>query len=409
MNIEALAVTGLGVVSPIGSGRREFWQRLCQGESALKPKTLAFLDQPYLLAAVEEVEAKKFLAGAALRRIDRLSRMIGVAASMAFEDAELGEHYEKEQTGIVIGSAYGNIANTVEYLARVFEKGPAFASPMTFPNLVLNAPASYAAIHLESTGPNLSVTQGEVSGEQAIICACEMISKGQASAVLAGAGDELQEVIVDAYRSLKALSPAQGASSRVLPYDRGRDGIGLGEGSAVVAIETIEGARQRKAKIYAEIDYWNSFSIPAPLFDWPRRADDAIRRIKDLLAPSLLDEVDVVMASGNGSKSLDAFEVDLLSALFENSDRPRYLTTLKGAIGEFGSVGVLSMLSSALALRDDRVPPLPESSSPITGDSLCLVAGDAIATPVRRVLQISISRGGVIAMLSLRKSCVEGD
>ena len=403
-----IAVTGLGIVSAIGNGWREFWLQLCSGASALQLEERGAISGYFPLGRVGDFEPKKYIDSSVLRRMDRLSRMIGVAAKMASEDAALAAAVSEDQIGIVIGSALGNLAGTVEYLDRVFEKGPGLASPMMFPNLVLNAPASYAAINLGVTGANLSVTQGEVSGEQAILSACEMIAKGHASAVLAGAGDELADITIGAFQSLHAFSGQFKPWRGVRPYDGERDGIGLGEGAGVLTVEDGKIARQRKARVYAEIDYWNTFTIPAPQYDWPRSVEDAVRKLKSNLPASLLEDVDMIMGSGNGSQSLDQFEMNLLSKLFEGFDKERYLTSIKGALGEFGSTGALAAVASVASLVEDCVPPLPSLSSAMQSKYFRLVTPKTAKTKVNRVLQVSVSRGGVIGVLSMCKAQSEG-
>src|SRR5262249_61343996 len=193
-----IAVTGIGVVSPIGFGRQQFWQALCGGQSGLAPieRFPVPAGAPRLGAEVRDFPAREFIASTHLRRMDNVSRLLVAAARMALDDARLpAKLLVPERTGVVVGSVLGDISESVTYLQRVFTKGPSAASPMVFPNLVLNAPASYIAMELGTTGVNLTVSQGEISGESAILQACDALRAGRAEVMLAGGGDELDGIV----------------------------------------------------------------------------------------------------------------------------------------------------------------------------------------------------------------------
>src|SRR5216684_2958117 len=185
-------VTGIGIVSPIGVGRVQFWDALCAGKSGISalPNTGDAL--PHIAPRIAAFAPREFIRSPHLRRADKLSQTIVAAARMALTDAGLDAPApDAEHVGIVVGSAVGNISESVQYLRRLFTKGPALASPMMFPNLVMNAPASYAAMEIGCTGANFTVCQGETSGEQALALGCDLIRAGRAEVVLAGGGDEL--------------------------------------------------------------------------------------------------------------------------------------------------------------------------------------------------------------------------
>ena len=205
--------------------------------------------------------------------MDKLSRMVVAAARMALDDARVVlARVQPETVGVVIGSALGDISESAVQLERVFTKGPASASPMTFPNLVLNAPASYVAMEFGLTGVNLTVAQGETSGEQAIILGCDLVRAGRADVVLAGGGDELAAIVFEVYRRARALSSQRGGPEWSSPYDVGRNGIVLGEGAAILVLESPARARARGATILAEVEGYATFGVPAPPYDWPAEA-----------------------------------------------------------------------------------------------------------------------------------------
>jgi len=271
-NPAGVVVTGIGVVSPIGIGRAEFWSGLCAGASGVEPQERVpdSARLPTVAARARAFNAKDFIASVHLRRMDRFSRMIAAAGRMALDDAGIVLAREApERVGVIVGSALGDISESAVFLEKVFTKGPSAASPMLFPNLVLNAAASYASMELGVTGINLTVAQAEVSGEQAIIVAGEMLRSGRADVVLAGGGDELAPIVCDVYRRTTALSGQHGGAEWSSPYDAARNGIVLGEGAAMLVLESTDRARARGASVYAEIEADCGFSVPSPVYGWP--------------------------------------------------------------------------------------------------------------------------------------------
>jgi 3-oxoacyl-[acyl-carrier-protein] synthase II len=406
--IETVAVTGIGIVSPIGFGRQQFWMALCAGRSGIGPieRFPVANGAPQLAAEIRGFAAREFIASAHLRRMDGFSRMIVAASRMALDDARLAAgRVDPERAGVVIGSVLGDIVESATYLERVFAKGPAVASPMTFPNLVLNAAASYVSMELGLTGVNLTVSQGETSGEQAIALACDLVRAERADVVLAGGGDGLSPVVCEVYRRARALSAQHGGREWSSPYDVGRNGIILGEGAAMLVLESTARARARGAPIYAEIDGNAAFGVPAPPYDWPAQARAALPVLRHLVssgsnAPAA---VDLICAGANSSRRLDACELDVFSELFGKHADAMHLTSIKGAVGEFGAAGALTAAAAALALHTQTVPPLCHLETPESGVPFRFAA-QAEARPINRALLCGFAHGGAGAALVLHRA-----
>ncbi|HXQ23024.1 MAG TPA: beta-ketoacyl synthase N-terminal-like domain-containing protein [Candidatus Acidoferrales bacterium] len=401
--LRPVAVTGLGVVSPLGVGRVQFWDALCAGRSGIAPLPDA-AGVPHVAARILNFSPREFITSGHLRRADALSRTIVAASRMALADAKLGAAMPaSERIGVVVGSELGNISESVQYLDRLFAKGPALASPLMFPNLVLNAPASYVAMEMGCTGANLTVSQGQASGEQAIATGCDLIRTGRADVVLAGGGDELAEMVIATYRRFRALSSQRGGPEWCSPYDADRNGIVLGEGTAMLVLEPLHRARQRGATIYAEIADVLSFGVAAPTYGWPRRAPTAAPRLRRFLDGAAQSVVDLVCGGANSSRCLDAYEIDILTHLFGHASPAVPLTSIKGAIGEFGAAGALTAVAACLALHEGAVPPLCELRRPLVAENLRFAARTAEPHPLRSVLQLSLARGGAAIALLLRR------
>jgi len=401
-DVSTVAVTGVGMVSPIGVGRMQFWDALCAGRSGIAPLPGAG-GVPHLAARIVDFSPREFITSANLRRADLLSRTIVAASRMALTDAKFAAPLPApERIGVVVGSVLGNISESVQYLERLFTKGPALASPLMFPNLVPNAPASYVAMEIGCTGANLTVSQGEVSGEQAIATGCDLIRAGRAEVVLAGGGDELAEIVIAGYRRFRALSSQRGGAEWCSPYDAERNGLVLGEGAAMLVLEPLARARERGATVLAEIVDTLSCGVAAPPYDWPAGASAAVPRLRRLLEGAGVAAVDLVCGGANSSRRLDACELDLVARILDDPAAAT-LTSIKGAVGEFGAAGALTTAAACLALHAGAVPPLCHLRQPPPDAVVRLAPRTARPAHLRNALVLSVARGGTLAALLLRR------
>jgi 3-oxoacyl-[acyl-carrier-protein] synthase II len=388
----SVAVTGVGIVSPIGVGRDAFWSALCAGRSGIVPVEGLARDAglPHIAAPVGEFPAKALITSPQLRRMDRMSRMAVAASRLALDDAGLNAHdVGGEDTGVVFGTSLGDLSDSIAHLDRIFTRGPAAASPMVFPNLVLNAAAGYVAMEYGCTGVNFTVAQHEISGEHAIALGCDVVGSGRAKLVLAGGGDELTPILVHAYGRARALASQRGGREWASPYDRERSGIVLGEGAAMLALEPLAAARARGAPVYAVLSAARGYAVAAPRYGWPARADAAA----SVLAPLIDDGIDVVFGAANSSRRLDACELRLFARLFPRAEGVA-VTSIKGAVGEFGAAGALTVAAACLALREQMVPPLCHLASPETDARLRFVARIGERAALRAALVSGLARGG---------------
>jgi len=393
MSEVSVAVTGVGVVSPIGVGRDAFWSALCAGRSGVVPmEGLARASGlPRIAAPIGELPAKTLISSPQFRRMDRLSRMAVAASRLALDDAALqGRDVAGERTGVVFGTSLGDLKDSMAHLDRIFTRGPAAASPMVFPNLVLNAPAGYVAMEHGCTGVNFTVAQHEVSGEHAIALGCDVVRSGGADVVLAGGGDELTPILVEAYHRGRALAAQRGGREWGSPYDRERSGIVLGEGTAMLVLEPLERARRRGVAVYAVLTAVRDYSVAAPRYTWPRHADAAAPQ----LTPLVDDDIDVVFGGANSSRRLDRCELGLFARLFAGRASAVAVTSIKGAIGECGAAGALTVAAACLALRAQAVPPLCHLIAADTEAPFRFVAGRAAPAALRAALVSGLARGG---------------
>jgi 3-oxoacyl-[acyl-carrier-protein] synthase II len=369
---EWIVVTGVGVVSPLGP-LPAFWRGLCTGATGIA--AMADADQapgrPRLEARVREWRARDHVRPALLRRMDHCSQMVVSACRMALADAELVlEGAAAEAAGVVVGTAFGNLSESEDFLRGLFAKGPGLANPLTFPNLVLNAPTGYVAIDLGIRGPNLTVVRGEVSGEAALALAYDTIATGQADMLLAGGVDELAPVLREIYADIGVLSPADGGGEEwSSPFDRRRNGFVMGEGAAMLVLERAEHAAARGARVYAELAGYATESVAASPHDWPTPAVAAAsgRVTAEQLAALGFHPMEngggehgttLVVSCANSTRRLDAVEMARIATLLGEGASRALVTSIKGAVGEHGAAGALAGAAAVLALSTGDVPRL---------------------------------------------------
>lgn len=397
-----VAVTGIGLISPLGVGKKEFSRRLFAGESGIAEiasfDTSAF--PSHRGGEARDFEPRDFIALRSLRRMDRLSAMVVTSARLALEDAGL-EVTEKnrDRTGIVLGTAFGGTDVKTTCARLLATKGPAGMNPLLVPNSVMNAPAGHASIELGFRGINTTVAHNATSAETALAYAAAEISRGRADIMLAGGADILSEFFFETMVHFHGLSPQDGGVERAAPFDLSRNGYILGEGCGLLCLEPLERVLRRGTEPYCEIVGWGLGSSPAPTTDWPEEPDGLVLTISRALrsAGCQPGDIDFVMAFANGGRKPDFIEAAACRQVFgENENRP-LITSIKGAIGESFSSGGIRAAALALVFREGRVPPTLGVFSPLA--PLALVTGESRNAAIRLALLDSASFGGTYAAL----------
>ncbi len=391
-----VAVTGVGMVTPLGVGKEAFAERLFGGETGISQ--IAGFDtsrfSSHLGAEVKGFSARDFISLKTLRRMDRLSQMATASARLALEDAGIVlNDANRDRIGILLGTAFGATDVKIHCARILCADGPGMVNPILVPNTVMNAPAGHASIELGIRGVNTTVNHHAASGETAIVCAAMEIQRGAADVVLAGGADILSEFLFEVLIRFRAVSPVDGSEEGARPFDRQRNGPVIGEGAGIICLEALDRARERGAVPYCEIAGWGMSASPAGPTAWPDDSrgvflamDRAIR--SSGLAPG---DIDVIQASANGGGNPDRIEAEACSRIFPSPARP-FVTSMKGAAGESFSSGGIRAAALALSVREERVSPTPGLSDPI--ERLNLVTGTSVKTCVRCGLLNGISFGG---------------
>jgi 3-oxoacyl-[acyl-carrier-protein] synthase II len=379
--VSAVAVTGIGVVSAFGVGTDRFWDGLLAGRCPCMPDATGVP-----VGRVDGLDPRAFVRTAAGRRIDHASLMALAAARLATDDA--GEPSLPARTALIVGSAFGNLRETSPFLDRVFERGA--GNPLVFPNMVMNSALAYVSIELGITGVTAMTTDGDVSGESAIAWGARLVADGDADVCLAGAVDEVADVMTAVLGEWGGLTHE---SAR--PLDRAANGRALGEGAAVLVLESRERARARGARTYCEIVPHPGFAVPSSIHGHPRDAAPIVRRLRPLV-----EGVDVVVAAASGLPVLDALEARVLA---ETVGSQAAVFAPRGALGDFGAAGALAVAAAAMSLHDGRVPPTVGCRLPAR-EALDVVIDAPRAARPRAVLVNGLARGGSCRPLRLERA-----
>jgi len=314
-----VAVTGVGVVSPVGIGREKYWEALAEGRCGLKPVTLFDAkDLKHGVAGeVPDFKPEDILGIKGLRLLDRATRLALCASALALKDANLAPEGEGAKIGVSLGSTAGSLESRASYYSLLYREGRVGLNPALFPNTVVNSPASQVAIRFGLTACNATLSSGTASSLHALDYAAEAIRHGRARAMLAGGFEELGEFLFLSFHQAGCLS------GEARPYDRRRNGVVPGEGAAVLVLEELESARARGANVLAEYRGGGSSS----------ELDEAVGQA--------LDEAErkgagLVCSGGSGSPIGDAAEARALSRAL--GGKP-LVTAVKGALGESYSAG----------------------------------------------------------------------
>jgi 3-oxoacyl-[acyl-carrier-protein] synthase II len=365
-------ITGLGCVTPVGQSVPEFWDSLTAGHSGVRRITLFDpSDQECQIAAeVKDWDPARFMDPKAARRAARFSQFAVAAAKQAVEDSALAiSDNNRDDIAIAMNTGGGGVDIITDGEKTYLEKGAARVGPFTVPAYAPNMASCQVAINLGVRGPTVTSVAACAAGIFAFVEAKRMIDLGEAEVVITGGAEAgIIPIGVAAMGNMRALSTRNDEPEKACrPFDRDRDGFVYGEGAAAVVVETLEHARARGARVYAELAGGavtsDAFHITAP----DPSGKSAARAITRALTRSAVNpgEVDLIVAHGTGTPLNDAAEtVAIKRALGEHAYRVA-VTAPKSMVGhQLGAAGAVSGLAAVLALHSGVIPPTLNLETP---------------------------------------------
>jgi len=383
-----VVVTGLGVVSPLGCDARRMYERLVAGESGVAEITrFDHSDQRVHIAAeVEGFDPEDYLEKRKIRRLDLFSRFAVGAAKGAAADAGFDPRPEAERVGAVIGSGVGGLQTLHLEIEKLLTQGPERTNPLLVPMMIPNMGAAHVSLELGTKGPLSSTCTACAAGSDAIGLAFEILRRGAADAMFAGGSEApISPVGLAGFAAARTLSRRNDdptAASR--PFDRGRDGFVMGEGAAVMVIETLEHAQARGAKIYGTLA---GSGISADSFDMvlpdPSGAGQGAAMTKALRNASLTPaDINHVNAHGTSTPQGDITEANSVRTAFGADTDHVVVTSTKSMTGHLlGGAGALETIATVMALHDRMVPPTINLEDPDDGLPIDVAANIARQLP----------------------------
>src|SRR5437870_4673933 len=405
-----IVVTGLGAITPLGTGVEKSWKAICAGESGIGRIT-KFDPAAYdaqIAGEVKDFDPAQFIEKKEIKKMDTFIHYAVGAAQLAVDDAEFTVVPEEAtKVGVYIGSGIGGLGSIEHYHKILQEKGPGRVSPFFIPMTIINLASGQVAIRLGAKGPNSCAVTACATGNHCIGDAYRLIQRGDADVMLAGGTEAaITPLGVAGFAAARALSrrnddPAH--ASR--PFDRDRDGFVLGEGAGVVVLEELETARRRGARIYGEVVGYamnsDAHHITAP----PDDGEGAVRcmelAIKD--AGVSKDEIGYINAHATSTMA-DAIETQAIKKVFGDRAYRIPISSTKSMTGHLlGAAGGVEAVFSVLAMHRGVVPPTINLEHPDPACDLDYVPGRSREATVRVALSNSFGFGGVNACLLVKR------
>jgi 3-oxoacyl-[acyl-carrier-protein] synthase II len=403
-----IAVTGIGIYSAIGNNRKEFWKALVEGVSG--GSTISCFDasgyKSRIAAEIKGFDPARYLSGKRIRRMARFSQLASCAALQAVEDAGLElAGMDSGRTGTVIGTAAGDYYHLEEEQKTLIEKGPGYGNPLAVPLIITNMSSANIGIALGIQGPNMGISTACSSGSHAIATASMLLAGGKADVMLAGGAEAaISPLTVNAYGCMGVLTTRNddpGRASR--PFDKDRDGFLIGEGAAVLVLESEAHAKKRGAEILGYIagSGMNSdaYSIAIPEPDGKMAAAAMVEAMRE--AGIGKKDVGYTNAHGTSTPANDRIETAAIKRAFGPDAYNLAVSSSKSMTGHtLGAAGAVEAAATILALKEGIIPPTINLEHPDSDCDLDYVPREAREIRVKAALSNSFGFGGQNCVLA---------
>jgi 3-oxoacyl-[acyl-carrier-protein] synthase II len=395
----------------LGIGVEETWAALCAGKSGIAEITRFDTSgfDTRIAGEVKDFRPEDFLPRKEAKRMQLFISYAVAAGRMALEDSGLVIDASNEnRVGVLTGCGLGGL-DMIERNNRILDqRGPRRVSPFLVPMMIGNMAAGIVSIHLGAKGPNVSVATACAAGTHAVGDAFKIIKRGAADAMVTGGVESvITPTCVAGFSAMRALSTRNDAPEKASrPFDRDRDGFVVGEGSGILILETLEGALERGARIYAEVIGYgmsgDAFHMSAPSPDGDGAARCMAAALED--AGISYDDVDYINAHGTSTELNDALETVAIKRVFKEKALLIPVSSTKSMTGHLlGGAGGIETVFTALTIHNSVIPPTINLDNPAEGCDLDYVPHTARKADVTVALSNSFGFGGTNASLILKK------
>lgn len=406
-----VVVTGVGLVTPLGTGNEKTWNELCAGKSGVAPIT-RFDTTDYTVRIAAEVKdfiVEDFIDPKTAKHLDLFVQYAVAAAEIALSDSGFAVTEENAaRVGVITGCGLGGLPTIEKYHQICLERGPKRITPFFIPMVIPNMGAGQISVVKKIKGPNLSVTTACAAGTHAVGEAFRMISAGNCDAAVTGGSESvICPLAVGGFNAMKALSRNNDFPEKASrPFDRDRDGFIIAEGAGILILEELEHAKARGARIYAEMAGYglsgDGFHMAAP----PEDGDGAVRCMKMALddAGMNVDKIDYINAHGTSTPLGDVVETRAIKSVFGDHARKLAISSTKSMTGHMlGGAGGIESIFTALSLHHQVVPPTANLENPDDECDLDYVPGSARDMKIRAAMSNSFGFGGTNAVIIMKR------
>lgn len=406
-----VVITGMGLVTPIGIGKQQFWDSLSRGVSGISRVTsFDVANYPCQIAGeVPDFDPTDYIDKREARKMDRFTQFGVAAALMAWEDAGLtSTGVDKENAGVLVGSGIGGIKTIEEQLRVLWEKGPRRVSPFFVPMLIANMASGYISIVLGLKGPNSTTVTACAASTHAVGDAYRIIERGDADIMVAGGAEAaISQLAFAGFSSARALSTRNDQPSKASrPFDLKRDGFVMGEGSGVVILESLEHALHRDAHIYGEITGYgmsgDGYHVTAPD---PEGGGAVLCMRRALQSAGIEPEaVDYINAHGTSTEYNDRVETMAIKELFGRHAYKLAISSTKSMTGHLlGAAGAVELIAALLCIKHQVVHPTINYEYPDPDCDLDYVPNRSRERTINIALSNSFGFGGTNATLTVAR------
>jgi 3-oxoacyl-[acyl-carrier-protein] synthase II len=406
-----VVVTGIGLVSPLGTGTDKTWAALLRGEGGIAPLTRFDVSRysTRFGAEVKDFDPLAFIDRKEVRKMDLFTRFALAAAELAVADTGLpAADLQSDRAGVYVGSGIGGLGSIEENHKVLLEKGPGRVSPFFLIQTIINEASGQISIRYGAKGPNCANATACSTGTHAIGDSFRIIARGDADIMIAGGAEApLTPLSLAGFTSIKALSERNDDPAHASrPFDAKRDGFVMGEGAGVVILEELGRALRRNARIYAEVVGYgmtsDAFHVAAPAPD----GDGAIRVMRRAIEDAGIspDEIQYINAHGTSTELNDKTETAAIKTVFGDHARRLAVNSTKSMTGHLlGAAGGLEAGITALAIYHQIMPPTINYEFPDPDCDLDYVPNVARKAEIVHGLSNSFGFGGTNASLILKR------
>jgi 3-oxoacyl-[acyl-carrier-protein] synthase II len=397
----------MGCLSPVGNTVKETWDSLLQGKSGAGWITHfdASKHKTRFAAEVKGFDGAALFGPRDARKMDRYTQFASAAAMEALEQSGLKiDESNRDRVGILIGTGIGGIGTLMEQAEVMRERGPDRVSPFLVPMMISDSAAGMLAIRLGARGPNMAIATACASGNNAIGEALDIIRRGAADVMLAGASEAaLVPVAMAGMNVMTALSTRnEDPQSASRPFDKERDGFLMGEGAGILVIETLEHAKERGAHILAELSGYgttdDAHHISAPAENGAGAAMSMKLALED--AGLTINDIDYINAHGTSTQLNDKSETAAIKTVFGEQAYQIPISSTKSMTGHLlGASGAVEATFCVMAMRDEILPPTINYHTPDPECDLDYVPNQARKASPKHVMSNSFGFGGHNATL----------